>query len=93
MFMPAARLSRRAQPSATFAAGQRYGAMRYNIAIGYDTVGFFFISSSNVPGLRAQARSFKEVVAKATTTSRRLLRKPSAEITVEPGIMVRNSTL
>lgn len=66
--------------------------MRYKIAIGYDTAGHFFISSSNVPGLKVQAKTFKEIVAKATIASRRHVRKPFAEITVEPGIVVRNSS-
>ncbi len=78
---------------ATFAAAGGYQSMRYNIAIGYDTAGLFFVSSSNVPSLKIRARSFKEIVEKATIASRRLLRKPSAEITFEPGIMVRNSSL
>jgi hypothetical protein len=67
--------------------------MRYNIAIGYDTAGLFFVSSSNVPGLKVQAKSFKEIVEKATIASRRLLRKPCANIHIEPGITARNSSL
>jgi hypothetical protein len=78
---------------ATFAAADRYKSMHYNIAIGYDTAGLFFVSSSNVPGLKVQARSFKEVVERATITSRRLLCNPSADITFERGIMVRNTNL
>ncbi|MEI9914723.1 MAG: hypothetical protein WDN29_01645 [Methylovirgula sp.] len=50
---------------ATFAAAGGYQSMRYNIAIGYDTAGLFFVSSSNVPSLKIRARSFKEIVEKA----------------------------
>ena len=66
--------------------------MRYRIAIGYDTAGFFYISSTNVPGLKARAKHATDVVEKATVAARRLLSRPTAKIQVEPGVMVRNSS-
>ncbi len=67
--------------------------MRYNIAIGYDTAGFFFVSSSNIPGIKARDNTFVAIVERATEAGRRLLKKPLARILIEPGIMVRNSSL
>lgn len=66
--------------------------MRYRISIGYDTAGFFFVVSSNVPGLEARGNHVVDVVKNATAAARRLLRKPCVEIRVDPGIMVRNSS-
>src|SRR5579863_1088733 len=67
--------------------------MRYSFAIGYDTAGFFFVSSTNVPGLKARAKHVPEVIERATAAARHLLSRQSVGIHVNPGIMVRDGRL
>jgi hypothetical protein len=66
--------------------------MKHSVTVGYDSGGTFYVYSSDVPGLDAEAKSFDSLIGIVRESAARLLRDPTAKLAILPGVVLCKRT-
>jgi hypothetical protein len=66
--------------------------MKHSVTVGYDSGGIFYVYSSDVPGLDAEAKSFDTLIGIVRETAPRLLSDPAPKLAIQPGVVLCKRT-